>query len=126
MHTSCARCTTELGSDTEPPSVVHDAANMEHTRDVCRCPRPISPTSTRYSRYTRAHPNPPPSVRSFEMDWIPELACQCVAFLADGVPMPTSGELTADGESVCDNPCPNPTLNCDYHCETDAFLTCDA
>lgn len=59
-----------------------------------------------------------------EMDWIPELVCQLVRFLADAVPIPKS--LKLDGEEAsCQNPCPNPVANCNYDCHQDAFLSCD-
>ena len=64
----------------------------------------------------------------YQMDWIPELICQITRYLADGVPMPTngltSGTRDSDGEPSCANACTNTSLNCDYDCVADAFLTC--
>jgi len=58
-----------------------------------------------------------------EMEWIPELVCQTVAFLADGTPMPTDG-VTTDGlaEPVCDTDCD--LGGCSYDCQADHFFTC--
>jgi hypothetical protein len=57
-----------------------------------------------------------------EMEWIPELVCQAVTFLAEGVPMPSDGK-TDDGEDVCATACDQG--GCTYDCKDDAFFTCN-
>ena len=62
------------------------------------------------------------------MEWVPELVCQAVAFLADGTPLPTDG-TTADGlaEPVCASGCDAVGGGgCSYDCDADAFFTCAA
>jgi len=61
-----------------------------------------------------------------ELEWIPELICQSVDFLASGVPIPTDGAGTFDGyaEPICHTDCD--LGGCTYDCAADAFFTCAA
>ena len=61
-----------------------------------------------------------------ELEWIPELICQCANFLADGTPLPTDGSGSFDGatEPICHTDCD--LGGCAYDCVADAFFTCAA
>ena len=62
-----------------------------------------------------------------EMEWVPEMTCQFVAFLTDGTPIPVDG-VTVDGldEDVCHTDCDDVSGSCSYDCNADAFFTCSA